>query len=286
MPPFPIVDTHVHLWDPRRHGMAWLAGNAVLERPFGLAEYAEATAATSVAGWVCVEGGVGPADGFAEATWLAKLAETEPRMLGIVAAAPVEGGASARPYLAGLRALGPRIKGVRRLLQDEPDPTFCLQPGFIAGVKLLADFGFSFDICIRHQQLAAATELVRRCPGTSFVLDHIGKPAIADAVRDPWRAQIADLAALPNVVCKVSGLVTEAGADWTAGDLAPYVAHVLDVFGPQRVMFGSDWPVATLAASYGSWVEALDDLTDALTPEARRALWADNARRVYRLGAA
>jgi L-fuconolactonase len=130
-------------------------------------------------------------------------------------------------------------------------------------------------------------ELVRRCPDTSFILDHIGKPHIKDRLLDPWREQIAELAALPNVSCKISGLVTEADPErWTTDDLAPYVAHVLEVFGEDRVVFGGDWPVALLASSYRRWVEALDALTTHLAPQAERKLWAENARRFYRLAGA
>jgi L-fuconolactonase len=126
--------------------------------------------------------------------------------------------------------------------------------------------------------------LVRRCPGTRFVLDHVGKPDIAAGLLDPWRAEILALAALPNVACKVSGMVTEADPTaWTVADLEPYVAHVLTSFGEERVLFASDWPVVTLAADYLRWVETLDGLTIGLSEPARRKLWADNARRVYRL---
>ncbi len=174
---------------------------------------------------------------------------------------------------------------MRRLLQGEADPNYCLRPEFVRGARLLPEFGFSFDICIKHHQLAAAVELVRQCPATSFILDHIAKPDIANHLLDPWREQMRDLAALPNVVCKVSGMVTEADQQgWMADDLAPYVAHVLEVFGADRVLFGGDWPVVLLASSHARWVETLDALTTQLAPEARRKLWAENARRFYRLG--
>jgi L-fuconolactonase len=132
--------------------------------------------------------------------------------------------------------------------------------------------------------MANTIELVRQCPGTSFMLDHIGKPDIAGGVLDPWRQQIRELASFPNVVCKISGLVTEADhQSWTEEDLAPYIAHVLEVFGEDRVVFGGDWPVVLQASRYRRWVETLDALTAELTETARRKLWADNARRFYRL---
>src|SRR5204863_6819306 len=158
--------------------------------------------------------------------------------------APLEYGEQARAYLDALVALDARIKGVRRILQSE-ELTFCLQPDFIKGVQLLPGYGLSFDICINYLQLTSVIELVRRCPDTAFILDHIGKPDIKGHTLDPWREQIAELASYPNVTCKVSGLVTEADHQhWTPDNLAPYISHVLNVFGEDRVVFGGDWPVS------------------------------------------
>ena len=161
---------------------------------------------------------------------------------------------------------------------------FCLRPDFVAGVRLLETFGFSFDICVRHNQLPAVTALVRECPTVTFVLDHLAKPSIRERQLDPWRGQLAALGELPNVACKLSGLVTEADwQQWRPEDLALYVTHALDVFGPSRVLFGSDWPVMTLASSYRRWVETLDELTSHLSAEDRQRLWSENACHWYRL---
>ena len=284
MPDFPIIDTHVHLWDPRWFRMRWLDNLEAINKPFGPPEYREHTRGIEIEAFVYVEVDVAPAYGLLEARWAEDRAQEEPRLRGIVATAPLEYGDQARAYLEALAAIGPRIKGVRRLLQGEPDPRFCLRPEFVRGVQLLPEFGLSFDICIKHEQLAPVVELVRQCPEVSFVLDHIAKPDIAAGLLDPWREQLGALAGLPNVVCKVSGMVTEAdNTGWAADDLAPYVAHVLEVFGEDRVMFGGDWPVVLLASSYARWAETLDALTAQLAPTARRKLWAENARRVYRL---
>ena len=173
---------------------------------------------------------------------------------------------------------------MRRNLQGETDPTFCSRPDFIQGVQLLADYHFSFDLCIRHDQLPAAIALVRHCPAVSFLLDHLGKPAIKEHELDPWREHLTALAALPNVACKISRVVTEADrVRWQLTDLAPYVAHALAVFGPDRVLFGGDWPVVTLATSYQRWVATLDELTAHLSAQQRRHLWGENARQWYRL---
>jgi L-fuconolactonase len=284
MPNFPIVDAHVHLWEPERLRMAWLDGNATLGRAFGPADFREHTKGVEVEAFVYVEVDVAPAYALLEAQWAEARAREEPRLRGIVAHAPLEYGDQARAYLEALAAIGPRVKGVRRLLQGEADPAFCLRPEFVRGVRLLPEFGFSFDICIKHHQLGPAVELVRQCPETSFILDHIGKPDIAHGLRDPWRDEIRALAGQPNVVCKVSGMVTEADPQgWSNDDLAPYVAHVLEVFGEDRVLFGGDWPVVLMTSSYARWVEALDTLTAQLPEAARRKLWAGNALRVYRL---
>jgi L-fuconolactonase len=287
MPSFPIVDAHLHLWDPQRFAIPWLDGNATLRRGFGPPEYAEHTRGIDVEAMVYLEVDVDPHYALLEAQWVAERAREDPRIKAIVAHAPVEYGDRARSYLDALVATSPLVKGVRRLIQGEPDVAFCLRPEFIRGVQLLAEYDLSFDICIYHPQMASVIELVRRCPKISFILDHIGKPDIKQHVLDPWRAQMRELAALPNVICKISGAVTEADHDrWTAENLRPYIEHALDVFGEDRVAFGGDWPVVLLASSYQRWVETLDGLTIGLSEAAKRKLWAENAKRFYRFAAA
>jgi len=284
MPDVPIIDAHVHLWDPARFRMPWLDDLPRLNQPYGLAEYDEATKGLPIEGMVYLQVDVTPAYALPEAAHAAELANQDPRILGIVPFAPLEDGEIVRSFLNVLVAFGPTIKGVRRLTQGEPDPEFCLRPGFIEGVQLLAEYGLSCDLCCTYRQLEPTVELVRRCPQTSFILDHIAKPNIRDGELSPWREQMAELAALPNVACKISGIVTEAGHEtWTREEITPYALHALEVFGEDRVLFGSDWPVVTQAATYRRWVETLDDLTRDLSPAAKRKLWADNARRVYRL---
>ncbi len=279
-----LVDAHVHLWNPQHFPMPWLDEAPTLNRPFGLADYPRQSAGSTIEALVYIEVGVAPAYALLEARWAVDQAAHDTRLQGIVAAAPVEFGERSRAYLAALQATSPLIKGVRRNLQDEPDPAFCLREDFVQGVRLLPTYGFSFDICIRHWQLSATIDLVRQCPDTQFILDHLGKPAIKAQVLDPWRNQLAQLAALPNVWCKISGLVTEADhQDWTPEELAPAISHALEVFGEDRVVFGGDWPVLLLAASHERWVQTLEGLTAHLSPTARRKLWNENARRFYRL---
>jgi len=280
----PIVDAHVHLWNPGQFSMPWLVDIPLLNRPYGPQDYREQTQSLHIIAMVYVEVGVEPQEALREARYVTDLAREEPRLQAIVAAAPVERGAAVRAHLESLVAISPLIKGVRRNLQDETEPDFCLRPDFVAGVRLLAEYNLSFDLCIRHWQLPGVIELVRRCPHTAFILDHLGKPDIKQQQLDPWWANLHKLAELPNVVCKISGIVTEANHErWQPADLEPFVNGALDAFGEERILFGGDWPVMLLASQYGRWYETLEALTAHLPLPARRKLWAENAQRFYRL---
>jgi L-fuconolactonase len=200
-----------------------------------------------------------------------------------VARAALEQGTTVRAHLSALKAIS-RVVGIRRNLEGEADPRFCLRPDFIAGVRELIPVDFSFDLCVRHHQLPAVIELVKLCPEVRFVLDHCGKPAIAARQLDPWRLHIRQLAALPNAFCKLSGLLTEADlAAWQPPDLRPVVLHALESFGPERVMLGTDWPVLRLASHHQRWFEALESCLTDVVEEARRKLFHQNAEAFYRL---
>lgn len=280
----PIVDTHVHLWDPASFHQPWLDSVPFLKRPFTVQDYQEQTSGIPIEAMICVEVNVLPEETLQEAHWFSMQAQHDPRIQGIVAAAPIGAGTSLRTYLETLQTIDTRIKGVRRNIQDETLPGFCLQPAFVQDIQLLATYDLSFDLCLVHSQLPDVIELVRRCPNTRFVLDHLGKPAIRQHILDPWREQIQELAQFPNVACKISGLVTEADMQhWVSEDIAPYVTHILATFGEERIMFGGDWPVMLLASSYGHWIETVAALTSHLSDSARRKLWSENARRIYRL---
>ncbi|MEO1090215.1 MAG: amidohydrolase family protein [Pseudomonadota bacterium] len=284
MPDFAIVDTHVHFYDHDHVPIPWTRGVAPLNRAFRPADHDADRAGVEVEAIVFVEVDVAPGLHLKEAEWVAGLAESDPRIQAIVAHVPLDRGEAVAPDLEAL-ASQPLVRGIRRLIQDEADaPAFCAAPAFLDALRLLPAHGLHFEICIRHHQMRAAIDLVARLPEVSFVLDHIGKPGIAARVREPWWEEIAELAALPNVVCKLSGVATEAHHDaWQEADLRPYVDRVLELFGADRTMFGSDWPVMRLAIGYPRWVEIVDAASSTWSVADRRRLYVDNAKRVYRL---
>lgn len=282
MPQFPIIDTHVHLWDPARLRYRWLDDMRPLNRRHGLEEFRQACGPVPVAKMIFVECGCDPSQSLDEARWVMELSRADSRIEGMVVHAPLENGAGAEAAVARLAEL-PAARGVRRLLQDER-ADFCVQPDFVRGVKLLPKYGLSFDLCIKHPQLASVIALVRQCPEVTFILDHIGKPDIKAGRLDPWRAELRELARLENVCCKLSGLATEADwATWTAADLRPYIEHTLECFGPGRVLFGGDWPVSTLATNYPRWVTAVDEALRGCSAEDLQRVYVKNAERVYRV---
>ena len=282
MEKFPIVDTHVHLWHPKQFRYPWLKQVPPLNKPYLLKDYSTAHENLEVESIVFVQCDVHPDDGLKETAWVTSLAAVEPRIRGIVAWAPLEEGKQVAPFVEKL-AEDTLVKGIRRLIQGE-SVDFCIQPNFVNGVKTLARYGLSFDICIFHPQLANAIRLVEQCPNVQFILDHIGKPDIKNQLFEPWKQEIKTLADFPNVYCKISGLVTEADHEnWTAADLQPYIEHVIECFGFDRVIYGSDWPVSTLASDYARWVQTLQDAVSGCTHEELRKLFYDNAIKFYKL---
>jgi L-fuconolactonase len=218
-----------------------------------------------------------------EVKWIEQLAAREHRIAGIVATAAMDAGPQTAATIAELRK-HPPVRGVRHGIEHEKDPKFCLRPEFLTGIGLLQEANLSFDICCKHHQLGAVIELVRQRPETRFILDHAGKPGIRAGLLDPWREHIRTLATLPNVVCKFSGLVTEAdNQNWTVAQLQPYVTHLLETFGPARLLFGGDWPVAKLASGYTRWLETARGMTAHLAASEQVAIFAENAARVYRI---
>jgi L-fuconolactonase len=285
VPDFPIVDSHVHLLNRKRLGYAWTADAPSLNRQALPADLFAAAAPVKIEGFVFLEVDVDHPQHLAEAEWVAEVAKGEPRLKGMVASLPIEKGNAVEAELEALRK-HTIFRGVRRLIQNQPDPDFCVRPDFIAGLKLLARHDVSFDICIYHHQLPAVLRMVEQCPEVRFVLDHIGKPGIKAGLTDPWRQHMKELAAHPNVFCKISGVATEADhGKWTRDELKPYIAHALECFGFERSMFGGDWHVMELAIRYPEWVEIVDQVVVGASAEEQRMLFRDTATKFYRLDA-
>ena len=279
---FPIVDTHVHLWHPKQLRYPWLKDVPNLNKPFLLQDYSDAHQDLKIESIVFVQCDTHPDDGFKETSWVTSLAIVEPRIKGIVAWAPLEEGEQVAPFVEKL-AEESLVKGIRRLIQSE-DIDFCIQPNFVNGVKTLSKFNLSFDLCIFHPQLSNTISLVEQCPHVQFILDHIGKPDIKNQLFDPWKQDIKRLASFENVYCKISGLVTEADHNlWTPEDIQPYIDHVIEAFSFDRVIYGSDWPVSTLATDYPRWVQTLTDAVAGCSTDELNKLFHDNAKEFYRL---
>ena len=261
----------------------WLDGMPTINRPFLPVDLVATGAAAGLCKMVFVECGCEPGQSLTEAEWVSALAKTEPRLRGIVAHAPLEKGRGIRDEIATLAAL-PLVKGVRRNLQGEADLNYCLQPEFIAAVELLAKYELTFDLCIRPEQLRAVTELARRVPQVVFILDHFGKPPVRVGRFEPWATDLKVFAGLPNTNCKISGLTTEADwKNWRPEHLKPYFDVALAAFGYDRVLFGGDWPVCTLATDYQSWVDTVFSFIVTATELDRQKMFQFNAERIYRI---
>ncbi len=277
-----IIDAHVHFWDPGGIHYPWLRSVPALDRAFLPSDYAAATDGTAITQLVFVEGNCRPEEAPRELEWVERLAQVEPRIAGIVAFADLTD-PSARDRALEAVSSCPRVTGIRQNIQGQP-AGFALQPAFVEGVRAVGRRGLTFDLCVTHEQLREVTDLVRRCADTRFVLDHCGKPAIRHGRLEPWRADMACLAAQENVCCKLSGLLTEAEPQRRRDeDLTPYAASVVECFGTERVLYGSDWPVLTLAGSCGDWYGFTERFTAGWTAAERRRFYADNAIRVYAL---
>lgn len=280
----PIVDSHVHIWDTERFPIPWLGDIPALNKRIWIDDYFAATKGLNVEGFVYMQVEVAPAYALIEAREIAALAEIDSRVLAIVPWAPLEEGEKVRIFLEQLAGISPKIKSIRRIVQGEPDPEFCLQPGFVRGNQILAEYDLSSEICCNYTQLGQNVELVRQCPDTKFILNHIGKPNIRGKEFEPWASQMTELAGFDNVVCKISGATTEADLEhWTIDDVRPYVEHALKAFGEDRVLFGSDWPVVTQAATFTRWVETVEEITRDFTDEQQAKLWRENAVEFYRI---
>ncbi|MNH90964.1 Amidohydrolase [compost metagenome] len=273
------IDTHQHFWkfDPIRD--SWITEEMqVIRRDFSPLDIQFVLERNGFGGSVAVQ-----ADQSKEETaYLVQLANDYPFIKGVVGWIDLQA-ADIRQQLDGYQS-DTVIKGFRHIVEGEVDPDFLIRPAVLNGLKALADYGYTYDLLIRPRHYAATLDCVQQNPNLQFVLDHIAKPPIKSKAFDEWAAFIDALSAFPNVVCKVSGLATEADWEgWKLDDFKQYLEHIFARFGNERIMYGSDWPVCLLAASYEESIAIVEDKLGQFTAAEKNAFWAENAIRVYNL---
>jgi len=275
------IDAHHHFWDPGRYVYPWMVGDAMdpVRRPFGPADLAAELGPAGVAGTVLVQ----TVSDVAETREFLDIAARTDFVLGVVGWVDLTSPAVGDDLDALLGGPGgTMLVGVRHQVHDEPDPRWLCRNDVRRGLAAVQSRGLTYDLLVRARELPAAAETAAAYPDLRFVLDHIGKPRIADGHDEQWRERMPALAQLANVSAKLSGMVTEADwAHWKAPDLRPFVRSVVDWFGMDRVMFGSDWPVCLLAGSYESISAGLADAIGPLSPSEESQLYRDNACAAY-----
>jgi L-fucono-1,5-lactonase len=270
------IDAHHHLWEIARGDYGWLTPDlAAIHRDFTAADLAQILARHGIAATILVQ--AAPTE--AETGYLLAIAARQRVVAGVVGWADFA--AADAPEAIARLAADPLLVGLRPMVQDIPDDDWLLRPDLAPAFETLARHDLVFDALVLPRHLPRLLAVVRRHPDLRVVVDHLAKPPIRERRLEPWASDLAALAAQPNVVAKLSGLVTEAAADWTRDDLAPYVAHALACFSPQRLIWGSDWPVVDLAGGYDRWRAASGTLLAGLAGDDRAAIFGGNAERVY-----
>ncbi len=271
------IDSHQHFWhySPTEH--TWMSGEmSALKRDFLPGDLQPLLAANEFEGSVAVQA----RQSLEETRWLLELASQHDFIRAVVGWVDLR----SEDLPTQLEALShnPKLAGVRHVVQDEPDNEFMLRPDFRRGISLLGEFNLTYDLLLYPKHLPAAIKLVEEFPNQPFVLDHIAKPKIAEGLLSPWREHIQALATLPNVCCKLSGMVTEANwSQWQAEDFHPYLDTVFAAFGPSRLMIGSDWPVCTISADYGQTTQIVIDYLRQFPEQEQAEVLGGNCARFY-----
>jgi L-fuconolactonase len=270
------LDAHQHFWIYNTQQYPWIAPNSPLQRDWLPPDLAAAQSKSRLTGSIAVQA----RQTIEESHWLLQLADQHALIKGVVGWVDLQS-QTVETQLAEL-ADHPKFVGVRHLVQDEPDNDFMLRPAFLSGLSKLKCFGLTYDLLLFPKHLPTAVKVVRKFPDQPFVLDHLAKPFIKTGVLSPWKEELKELARFPNVCCKLSGLVTEANwTGWRKEDFQPYLDVAFDVFGEDRLMFGSDWPVCLLAASYTRVYDLIRDYLQQFTEGARQKVLGTNAARFY-----
>ena len=273
------IDSHQHFWKLSRGDYGWLTPDkGPIYRDFGPADLAPIRARNAIDRTIIVQA----APTLAETLYMLEIAAADPSVAGVVGWADFEAGDA--PARIATLARDPLLVGLRPMVHDIADDDWLLRADLAPALRAMASAGLVFDALVRPRHLSRLLAFADRYPELRIVIDHGAKPFIRERRLDPWRADIAALAARGNVTCKLSGLANEAGPDWIARDLAPYVEHLLAAFGPARLMWGSDWPVVDLAGGYDRWLAAAMELTAGLSEADRDAIFGGNAGRFYLSG--
>lgn len=280
----PIIDTHQHLWDLDRFRLPWVEEGTPLARSYVLPDYRQAAEGLNIVKTVYMEVDVDPVQQDDEIAYVSELCRDPSSGM---AAAVVSGRPASDDFAKYLKRHrdNPHVRGLRQVLHvPSAAPGFCLQKEFIRGIRLLGEIGWSFDLCIRTEELPDFIRLVDECPQTRFVLDHCGNEPLTQADHGPWRDNLQRLAERANVIAKISGVIASAKpGEWNLDNLGAVVNQTWDAFGEDRVVFGGDWPVCTLSATLAEWVGALRQIIADRSESAQRKLLHDNAAAFYRL---
>ena len=289
MPDFPIIDTHLHIWDHSRLKYSAFEGSPLFSKNFHVEDYRHDLGPVEVEAMVFLEcyADFGPERGqyLEEIAFVEEEAKRDPGIKAIVPMAPLEWGARVEPMLAEMKT-HPTVRGIRRIVEFDADPrALTLSESFIEGVNLLEKFGFHFEINVNHTQMDIVREFVKHIPNVKMILDHCGKPGIKEGALAQYRDDIKELSKVPNLWIKLSDLPVEADfKTWTEADLRPYIDATFENFGFDRTIYAGDWPICLQATTLPRWVDVLDRALAGVSERDRRKFYRDNANNFYRLG--
>ena len=277
------IDSHHHVWDLSIRDQDWVVGEAMtpIRRNFSMEDLRTAIVGTGIEKTVLVQ----TVTDYAETPEFLALANSDSIVAGVIGWLDIDSPTAHIHLDSYLNLPGAKyLVGIRDIAQGHADPNYLLRSTVVDNVKDLGKKGLTYDLLTKTRELPAAIELVRSAPDVQFVMDHISKPFVASGEMEPWSTLMHELASLPNVVCKVSGMVTEANwNNWHSDEFRPFVDFLLDEFGPKRLMFGSDWPVCTLASTYDQVVKLAEEVTSSLSADENEDFWSKTAIRIYGL---
>lgn len=278
----PITDAHTHMWDPSVITCDWLPSVPDLNRAFLLEDYNEATKGINIQRMVFVEPNSIPSHNLKEVEWVEEIAGRDPRMQGIVAYAELTDTEGIDANLEKL-ASHSLVKGIRHNIQFNPEG-FATQSIFVEGIKKAFNLDLLFDLCLTYGQLPEVVDLLKQLPEHTMILDHCAKPGIKDGEMEEWKKGIKQISEFQHLSCKISGLLTEADCEnWTPEQIIPYMDHVRECFGSDRILFGGDWPVSNLAGGYSAWHGLVTNWTKNWSEDEQIKFYHNNAGSLYKL---